>query len=83
MFKLFVGRVVPAVILGAKSLRQLIVASHAVRYYNTTGRPLTAALMRWNPRLQNFALAWKSLQERKEEERPKTPGISRQLQILP
>ena len=38
----------PAFVFGAKSQKRLGIACELVRYYNTMGRNLTAANMRWN-----------------------------------
>ena len=47
---------VAAVVLGAKSLKRLIVACDLVRFYNMVGRPLTAANVKWTHVMKNFAL---------------------------
>ena len=76
-------RVVPAIVLGTRSIKRLKVAARAVRYYLMVGRPINASAMQWNPRLKNFELAWHSLLERKAETPPAVPGISKILRILP
>ena len=72
----------PPFVFGAKSQKRLIVAADAVRYYETVGRPLTAANMAWNPVLRNFAEQWKALVDRKDEEEPDVPKISNGLPII-
>ena len=49
---------VAAVVLGAKSLKRLIVACDLVRFYNMVGRPLTTANVQWTHVMKNFALQW-------------------------
>ena len=62
---------------GAKSIIRLKAASDIVRYYQTTGRPLTAANMQWDPVVKAFAEHWKSLKARKTTDKPETPNFRR------
>ena len=39
---------------GAKSHQRLLVACDLVRYYDTVGRNLTAAILQWNHIMRNF-----------------------------
>ena len=73
---------VAAFVFGAKSQTRLKVACDLVRFYETVGRPLTAANIQWTPVMKNFKIQWDSLQRRKKEDRPETPKISKVLQIL-
>ena len=50
---------VAAVVLGAKSLKRLIVACDLVRFYNMVGRPLLAVNIQWTHVMKNFALQCK------------------------
>ena len=43
-------------VLGAKSLKRLIVACDLVRFYGMVGRALSAANIQWNPIMKNFAI---------------------------
>jgi hypothetical protein len=72
----------PAFVFGAKSHNRLKAASDLVRYYETVGRDLTAANMRWNPTIKLFNEHWKSLVERKKDDRPETPKITRGLPVV-
>jgi hypothetical protein len=72
----------PPFVFGAKSLNRLKAASAIVRYYETIGRAPTIANMQWDPVMKVFAGHWKSLQERKLEDNPKTPKISKSLPIV-
>ena len=38
--------------------------------------------MQWTPVMKNVANEWKALEERKEEEDPETPVISKELPII-
>ena len=51
----------PAFVFGAKSQERLIVATNLVKYYNTVGRPLSAANMAWNTTMKNFRASWNAL----------------------
>ena len=72
----------PPFIFGAKSHKRLMVAARAVRYQDTVGRSLTAALMQWDPVLKNFDQQWKALKARKDEAEADVPIISRALPIM-
>ena len=72
----------PPFVFGAKSQKRLSVACNLVRFYETIGRPLTAANLQWTPVMRNFEVQWNSLMQRKEEDRPETPKITRSLPIL-
>lgn len=68
--------------IGAKSIIRLKAASDIVRYYQTTGRPLTAANMQWDPVVKSFVEHWKDLKARKTTDKPETPKISRGLPVV-
>jgi hypothetical protein len=72
----------PPFVFGAKSLNCLKAAADLVRYYETVGRDLTAGNMRWDPIIKLFNNHWKSLTERKKEDRPETPKITRGLPVV-
>ena len=78
-----VGATIPIqpFVLGAKSQMRLKAASHLVRFYETVGRPLTAANMQWTPVIKNFAEHWKALEERAAENDPETPKITKALPV--
>ena len=52
--------------LPAKYLMCLKVATKAVKYYNSINRPLTANIIVWDKRLNNFKMEWEYLQEMKK-----------------
>lgn len=67
--------------LGVKSLRRLKVASHAVRYYDSIDRPLTANMMHYGDCLIHFELQWNALLKREEDDQPDVPKITRNLRV--
>ena len=69
-------------VLGAKSQKRLIVAADAVRYYETVGRPLTAANMKWSQVLSNFEIQWKSITDRSSKDPPETPKITKGTTVM-
>ena len=68
-------------VLGAKSLKRLKVAANAVCYYDMIGRPLTVNMMHYTNTLRNFEQQWKALEERKKEDAPSVPKITRNLKV--
>lgn len=69
-------------VFSAKSQQRMLAAANIVRYYQDTGRALTAANIRWNPVLRNFKEQYKALEERKEEDDPEVPKITKSLPVL-
>ena len=57
-------------------------ACDLTRYYQTVGRDLTAANIQWNQVLSNFEMQWKALKERKDEDDPDVPKITKALPII-
>ena len=72
----------PAFIYGAKSQKRLTVACDLVRFYQTVGRDLTAANIQWNQVMSNFEIQWKALKDRKDEDDPDVPKITKALPII-
>ena len=69
-------------VFGAKCEQRLVVASNLVKYYNTTGRDMTAANIRWNNVMKNFESQWQSLEDKKEAAVPEVPKITKALPII-
>ena len=67
--------------LGARSLRRLKVAAQAIHYYQSTACATTAANMQWNTVLQNFADQWQSILDRKKDDTPDVPTITRNVKV--
>jgi len=65
--------------LGAKSKNRLIVACEMVRYYGAVNRNLTAANMQWQGPLRNFEQQWKAMKDKKDEDDPETPKLTKNL----
>ena len=72
----------PAFTYGAKSQKRWTVACDLVRYYQTVGRDLTAANIQWNQVMSNFEVQWKALKDRKDEDDPDVPTITKALPII-
>ena len=72
----------PPFVFGAKSQRRIAVACDLVKYYRTVGRDLTAANLQWNTVMKNFDVQWTALKEKKGEDSPETPKISKALPVL-
>ena len=72
----------PPFIFGAKSQKHIAVACNLVRFYATVGCDLTAANLQWNTVMKNFEVQWKVLKERKGDESPDVPKISKALPVI-
>jgi len=73
---------IPPFTLGAKLFMRLVAASDLLRYYVTVGRVPGAGNMQWNPVGRNFKEQWKALTDRKEDEQPETPKITKALPVM-
>ena len=69
-------------VFGAKSQRRIAVACDFVKYYRTVGCDLTAANLQWNTVMKNFDVQWTALKEKKGEDSPETPKISKALPVI-
>ena len=69
----------PPFVFGAKSQRRIAVACDLVNYYGTVGCDLTAANLQWNTVMKNFDVQWTAVKEKKGEDSPETPKISKAL----
>ena len=67
--------------LGARSLKRLRVAAEAIRYYQATSRSISASNMQWTTVLQNFSDQWKSILDRKSDNTPDVPKITRNFKV--
>ena len=72
----------PAFTYGAKSQKRLTVACDLIRFYQTVGRDLTEANIQWNQVMSNFEIQWKALKDRKNEDDPDVPKITKALPII-
>ena len=67
---------------GATSQKRLTVACDLIRFYQTVGRDLTAANIQWNQVMSNFEIQWQALKDRKDEDDPDVPKITKALPIM-
>ena len=72
----------PPFVFGAKSQRRITVACDLVKYYTTVGHDLTSANLQWNTVMKDFDIQWTALKERKEDDSPETPKISKALPVI-
>ena len=72
----------PPFVFGAKSQRRIAIACDLVKYYTTVGRDLTVANLQWNTVMKNFDIQWTVLKERKGDDSPETPKISKALPVI-
>ena len=68
--------------LGAKSIKRLTAACDLVRYYETVARTLTAANMQWTGPIRNFEVQWKALKEKKDQDDPETPKLTKNMTAM-
>ena len=57
-------------------------ACNLISYYQTVRWDLTAANIQWNQVMSNFEIQWKAPQERKDEDDPEVPKITKALPII-
>jgi hypothetical protein len=69
-------------VFGAKSQKRLTAACEIIRYYETVGRPLTAANIQWDTVIKNFEIQWNALKAKKKEDGPETLKIAKGLNIM-
>ena len=72
----------PPFVFGAKSQRRITVACDLVKYYKTVDRELTVANLQWNTVMKNFDVQWTALKEKKGDDSPETPKISKALPVI-
>ena len=69
----------PPFVFGAKSQRCIAVACDLVKYYTAVGCDLTVANLQWYTVIKNFDIQWTALKEKKGDDSPETPKISKVL----
>ena len=72
----------PPFIFGAKSQRRIAVTCDLVKYYITVSHDLTAANLQWNTIMKNFDIQWTAPKEKKGDDFPETPKISKALPVI-
>ena len=72
----------PPFVFGAKSQRHIAVACDLVKYYITVSHDLTMANLQWNTIMKNFDIQWTALKEKKGDDSPETPKMSKALPVI-
>ena len=72
----------PPFVFDAKSQRCIAIACDLVKYYKAVGHDLTVANLQWNTMMKNFDVQWTALKEKKGDDSPETPKISRVLPVI-
>ena len=72
----------PAFTFGVKSQKRLLVACNLIQYYNTMGQDLMAANMQWTHVMKNFEIQGTALKDRKKDDDPEVPKITKALPII-
>ena len=72
----------PPFVFGAKSRRCIAVACDLVKYYVTVSHDLTATNLQWNTIMKNFDIQWTAPTEKKGDDSPETPKISKVLPVI-
>ena len=58
------------------------VSTVEIYYYEWISRPLTVGNIEWYPRLKNFSVQWKAVQDLKNNDDSTLPKISKTVSIL-
>ena len=72
----------PPFLFGAKSQKRLIVAAKIIKYYESVGRPLTAANIQWTNVVKNLDEQKKALKDKVKADEPDVPKISKALPVI-
>ena len=72
----------PPFVFGAKSQKCIAVACDLVKDYTTVSHDLTAANLQWSTVMKNFKIQWTVLKERKGDDSPDVPKISKALPVI-
>ena len=72
----------PPFVFGAKSQKRITVACDLVKYYTTVSCDLRAANLQWSTVMKNFEIQWTVLKERKGDDSPDIPKISKALPVI-
>ena len=67
---------VPGANVGSISVRRLLTAMHASKYYTSIGRTMVASNMHYGQVLSDFQLEWEDYVSLKEKDDPTVPSIS-------
>ena len=72
----------PPFVFGAKSQKHIAVACDLVKYYTTVSCDLTAANLQWSTVMKSFEIQWTAPKERKGDDSPDVPKISKALPVI-
>ena len=72
----------PTYQLSAKSQRHLLVASHLLQYYATTGNSVVVSMMQYTTIGKDFETQWNALIARKGRDVQSTPFITKNFGII-
>ena len=72
----------PPFVFGAKSQKWIAITCDLVRFYAMVGHDLIAANLQWNTVMKNFEIQCKALKERKGDDSPDVPKISKVLLVI-
>ena len=61
---------------------RIIAACDFMRYYETVGRSLSVANIRWSPVIRSFKDQWKALNSHRKDEEVKVPEISKVFPVM-
>ena len=70
---------VQPLVFGAKSQNRLKAVAKLLRYYELVGRTMTSVNVRFDPTIKRFTEHWQALEDRKKEDVPDIPKITRAL----
>jgi hypothetical protein len=72
----------PPFVFGAKSQKQLVIATQFLRYYEEVGRATTPGNILWAMVMKNFTPQWKALEDKKKADEPDVPKITKALPVI-
>ena len=72
----------PPFVFGAKSQEGIAITCDLVKYYTIVGCDLAAANLQWSTVMKNFEIQWTVLKERKGDDSPDVPKISKVLPVI-
>ncbi len=72
----------PPYVFGAQSQKRLMEAGELIRFYDTIGRALTVANIKYDPIIKDFTKQWKALKSRIDDDKTDVPVISKALPVI-
>ena len=68
--------------LSAQSIKRILETAELMRFYRTIGREATVENVRYDPVVMDFTEQWNALKERKKDDVPDVPKISKALPVI-